>query len=214
MKVEKYIIFFHFFRIYITLCKIYLTKWNVNIIIKINKGGAVMHNDFNNGMFLGILIAAVIVLVVRKRVMKNKVYRYDERQELIRGRAYRASFFAMIYFICIVLFAEFLFDRVFFDHWAFAILIIIVGITINVVYSIFNDAYFYANMNRKNYIVFLVVVGLINLVSGLVIAIKGGVIENHMITFKASNLFVTILIGAALISIYIKGKREKEEVDE
>ena len=173
-----------------------------------------MKTDFNNGMFIGIFVAVIIVLMIRKKRMKNNVYKYDERQELLRGRAYKASFMAIIYFIALVIFAEFLFDRVFFDHWTFGILTIIVGVTVNVVYSIFCDSYFYVNMDKKRYTVFLAIVGVINLVSGIMVAKNMGILENGMISFRALNLFVALMLAIMLGAIIIKERiNRKEEIE-
>lgn len=171
---------------------------------------------FHNGMFIGIFIAIVISIIVWKRLKKTKKPYYDERQELIRGRAYKNGFYAMIIWIGISMFAEFLFDRTIFDRGSFAIITVLVGIGVNVVYSILHDSYFYVNMNRKKYILLLIIVTLINLASSIVMIISGGIVVDGVVTYKATNIFVTIFLAVVLLAVYIREKIEKllEKKDE
>ncbi len=164
---------------------------------------------FKSGIYIGILVAIVVSFVVWKRIRKGKTLYYDERQEKIRGHAFRYGFYAMIIWIILSMFLEFLFERNLFDRGSFAMITILIGVGVNVVYSILNGSYFYVNMNRKGYIVMLIAFAAINLLASVMMFISGGVIENGVLTYKSINLLVTILIVAVLMAIYIRDKAEK-----
>lgn len=167
---------------------------------------------FRSGVYIGIVVAIVVSIILWKKIKKNKkgksVY-YDERQERIRGQAFRYGFYAMIIWIAASSFIEFLFERTLFDRGSFAMITVLVGVGVNVFYSILNGSYFYVNMNKRGYIIMLIVFTAINLLSAVMMIMSGGVIVDGMLTYKSINLLVTILLVAVLLAIYIRDKAEK-----
>ncbi|MEG0250537.1 MAG: DUF6442 family protein [Peptostreptococcus sp.] len=164
------------------------------------------NNAFNVGMFLGIFIVVVFGLLFRKKFSRGEVKKYDERQELIRGRAYKHGFKSMLITIILLLFAEFLFGRPFLDKWMYSLIIIIVGSSVFVVYTIVFDAYFYISMDRKKYITILMIAAVINLVCAVLMIISGGVITNGILTVKSINIFVTLMLLVVIAAINFRAK--------
>ena len=164
---------------------------------------------FQYGIYIGVFVAIAVSIFVWKKYKKGKKPYYDERQELIRGRAFRYGFYAMIFWIAISMFAEFLFERTLFDRGAFAFITVIAGVGVNVVYSILSGSYFYVNMNRRKYIIILIAATVINFISSVAMIARGGIIVDGVLTYKCVNILVTILLVAVLAAIYIRDKAEK-----
>ena len=164
------------------------------------------NNAFNMGIFLGILIVTVLGLIYKKKFSKGEVKKYDELQELIRGRAYKHGFKSMVISILLLLFAEFLVGRAFLDKWVYSLIIIIVGSCVFAVYTIVFDAYFYISMNRKKYIRVLVIATVINIICAILMVFSGGLVVNGMLTIKSINIFVVLMLLVVMFAVNFRAK--------
>lgn len=164
------------------------------------------NNAFNMGLFLGVLIVIVAGLIYRKKFSKGEVKKYDERQELMRGRAYKHGFKSMIITILLLLFAEFLLGRVFLDKIMYSLIIIIVGSCVFVVYTVVFDAYFYISMDRKKYMLILIIATVINLICAGLMMASGGVIVDGVLTIKSINIFVSLMLLVVIVAINFRSK--------
>ena len=58
-----------------------------------------MNNSYTTGLAFGICFALIAYVVIYKFQKEKLSGHYDERQELIRGRAYKYSLFTMIFLL-------------------------------------------------------------------------------------------------------------------
>ncbi len=163
---------------------------------------------FKIGIYIALLLGVIFFIRTQKKKKGKKVY-YDERQEKIRGDAYRYGFKAMLMWIIASLFLEILFERALFDRPTFAVLTMVIGIGVNLFYSILNGSYFYIGMKRKGYIIMLIILSIINLLASISMFLSGQVVVNGVVTYKSINMIVALLLIFILLVIYIRDKAEK-----
>ncbi|MBP3807734.1 MAG: hypothetical protein ILA13_04875 [Eubacterium sp.] len=140
--------------------------------------------------------------------------KYDERQILARGKGYKYAFYAAVFvsFLPIVIpdnIVHFLGSAIYFVP-------LFVGIMVYISYCIWNDAYLEINLNKKSWIIFMVLIGLFNICLFLS-HIKTGYVENGVINISVVNLMTGILCFIVLVELILKyafDKRGEADDDE
>ncbi len=172
------------------------------------------HSEFYwMGVALGFLfvisILALFKFMKRDRPLKCK---YDERQELVRGRGFRYAFFVwLIYGIWDVFFGESL--TVLAEHSIITFCGICLGCFVYAAYAIWNDGYF--ALNEKPWRVVLVFVGLAVVdfaLAGIQIG-RGDMQRDGRIAICATNLIsgVTLLMVVAVVVVKNLYKKRQED---
>lgn len=163
---------------------------------------------------MGIVLVAAGILLARKKGGGNgKVTcEFDERQELIRGKAFKWGFFSYI----ILLTAYISLDTLGFLKWmekataCFGIMVL--GIAVFAVYAIWHDAYYSLRENNRIYIILFAVVGILNIVGGIRGIAAGdpekmqGILGENPLNFLVGSLALLILLVTLLKQM--KDKRE------
>ncbi|WP_068449000.1 hypothetical protein [Caviibacter abscessus] len=153
-----------------------------------------MLNYYNLGIIIGMLVSVIIVYFIKKKYINENEFIYDERQQIIRGEAYKYAFFLMIF---AVLFFS-LFEIKLFDKTTNVFIPIYIGISVYTIYCIFNYAYFYRNMSKKKYIIKIFIILLFLYLTKNIFKI---------------NIIYIILLSVLLICLVIKYFIDKKEVD-
>lgn len=165
------------------------------------------------GSFLiAYFIIFAIVLALRKKIYGNTM-EYDERQERVRGVAYKRGFFVLLFGIII----NSMVKEVLGVDWAtpmteMAIFMLIAIVVVSGT-CIFQDAYFAPFAKGKNIVLVSAVVGAINLFSG----IKKFLAHQNLDEFhRFSN--IQLILGVVLIIIpvmaFIHGMMEERGGEE
>ena len=167
------------------------------------------------GLATGIIFGLIICFIVFKYMNKDKKFltKYDERQQVARGKAYMYGFWAVMIATACVIIAE---TAGILPVAALTrnFLIIFVGIIVQVSYSIFNDAYYGINTNKKRFMIVCIIAGLCNLL-GVIGSIKGGnFIEDGVVTDAGTNLLCVILMFTIAVELFIKGRIDSKMVTE
>lgn len=156
------------------------------------------------GILLGTILGVVIAVLIRVLTKRGDTVRgkYDERQEMARGKAAKYAFFSM--FICNMILAILVGLDLFLSVDAMVLLMVsgMLGITIYVSYCIWNDAYFALNDKRKSIVLILVILGIYNLSVGINAFWKGIVLQNGQLTIYSLSFFCGIMmlvIGAVML---------------
>lgn len=174
-----------------------------------------MMSNFNSMMALGIFIGVcvgVFLLAVCNRNGRIKT-EYDERQQVIRGVGYKYAAYATWGLLGVYLFLE-VFDVLPMENACAIFIIIMIGLLVQISYSIWKDAYWGNNNNVKKYIILFVVITAINGASAFVRYRSGEMIVDGKLAFSGSiNLICTVmflLIGLQLIAkTFIAGDAEE-----
>lgn len=153
------------------------------------------------GCIAFVCLTCIIIILFKKNRTERK---YDERQLLVRGNAFKYAFFTMliynviayILYLCeanLPLFPDTLF-----------MLGVLVGLMVFVTYSIWNDAYYALNENKKQVNTFLIVIGILNLGIGISHLFDGTAIVNGKLAVGSINLICGILLIYVFIVNIIK----------
>ncbi|SCZ77365.1 hypothetical protein [Pseudobutyrivibrio xylanivorans] len=147
---------------------------------------------------------------------------YDERQELLRGKANKYSCSAMLIFLGVY----FCYDILFGDYLIrlsasmLALLTICLGVIVFTSYSIWNEAYNYVNTNQKSSFCFVLFafLSLLNIgtfILGFSDMNRYEIVVDKIIEFKQpfSQLFVGITFGSMALIYFIKGIVNKLQED-
>ncbi|MEE1124923.1 MAG: hypothetical protein UHK60_01925 [Acutalibacteraceae bacterium] len=155
-------------------------------------------------IFFIIIIIALIIISILK--IKNKKSNFDERQELVRGKAYKYAFFSMAIYGAIYLLCSMFIEKEFLTASMALIIDMFIGLVVSGVYSIWNEAFFTLNIKQspKAYIVLLIWVTLLNSYTGISAIIDGNIIENGTLSTASISLIGSISLTIILITILIK----------
>ena len=158
------------------------------------------------GAFVGVLL---ILFMNKDRRFKC---RYDERQELIRGKSFKYAFYALI--ACLVtdiMFGELL-DQVM-ARDAVGMLYLCIGVIVLSVHGILNDGYFSLNDNPKRVVTVFLTLFLMNFAGTLFYIFNGLLVKNGKLTDRVINLMcaVTLLIIVLVMLVKTAGKKQQEE---
>lgn len=158
----------------------------------------------NFGIFWGVAVGLILVIIIRTVTKKGDEVgcKYDERQELIRGRGFKYAFFTML--ICnLVIFILRSADML---EWAGAEILVmmttLLGVMVYACYCIWNDAYFALNEKRIHMIIILGIAGIFNLFLGLGAILDGRAWQNGQLTIHSLNIYcgiMMLIIGAVML---------------
>ena len=166
-----------------------------------------------------IIVAVVVSIIICAVIMKafhsgrSSMPKYDERQQLIRGRGYMIAFYSIIIVMCLIPvimtqeMIHFLGDILFFIP-------LILGIMIHIMYCIWNNAYIELNLKIKNWVIFMLCISVFNLALGAISIKNGNMVEDNVLQVQALNLIVGGLGLVILVELLIKMAVDRKGADE
>ena len=160
-----------------------------------------------------ILFGVILADIILVKLGRANWYRYDERQELVRGRGFRYGFGAMA--AALILQAAYTEQLAqFLTYEMLPILCLCIGILVDTVYVIWHDGYFPVNEHPLSVILGLFALFLIQLFQ-TVHAVRIGVfVQNGEAMGGVGNLILAVVFLIELLAIlfrYLWKRREKEE---
>ena len=169
------------------------------------------------GVIVGIIIAILLDIFFLKRFnIDNDINtKYDERQQIVRGKGYKYSFWTMVFLIAGVIVLDVCGIDLPLQNSVLYFLIILISIMVHTSYCIFNDGYFGINNNPKQYYWFFVFIGLFNVLVGIINCRGGRLISEGKLDTPAINLFCGLMFVLLGICIVIKRFITKnDDIDE
>lgn len=195
------------------LCK----EYNVNVVLEQEMKS--MSLAYVLGFATGIGVVAVMGIIINhlyKKKFGRKKNEYDERQEALRGKAYKAAFFTLMGYLAI----NGIICQGFGIEWAESFTEAFIGICISVIIfaiiCIKDDAYFSISEKPGTYLILFAVIGLLNIGICLFNFIKHeSFITDGLLNEKAVNLssgimffILDIVLVVKMLDDKISGKRE------
>lgn len=151
------------------------------------------------GVMIGLAVGLILVVLFFKYVNNNHRVQseYDERQQIVRSRGYKAAFFAMVIYEAIMIILSIGGIELPFSDCVIHFIGIMVGCLVLSGYAIWNGAYWGLNNNRKRFIIILTVTMIINLIPAIGAIVTGEIAENG----KLGPLFINVLIVVMMIIV-------------
>ena len=170
---------------------------------------------YNIGILVGIAVAlgiwAVIAAFNKKR---GKPGEFDERQELIRGKAYQHAFFAVMIFSALYGLAVVVLERPLMADGVAPLLAVFVGVLFFAVESIARDAFFTAKNRPKSYIILYAAVIFSQIVNAVGNIREGGLIQDGVLTMRVLPIICAAVFAIVLLAIIVKAVQKPKEDDD
>ena len=158
------------------------------------------------GMAVGLIVGILLVVVLSKAANKDHRVKteYDERQQVIRGVAYRYAFYTiMIYEAVMIVLTLAEIELPVEDYILHFGGIVLSGLVL-AVYSIWHDVYWGLNNNRTRYGVVFFITALLNLIP-VIFAIKGGsFLKDGKFGSQVLNLMALVMLLILAIALLLK----------
>lgn len=173
-----------------------------------------MGGELSTAFFVGFSIAWVILTITaiyghKKKGEKNDDY--DERQQLVRYRGYKNSFYIIVLYLACVSLMEGIMNRHLIDIDAVTIIGICLSVGVHVIYCIWNEGYFPVKNNRKSFTIMAVATAILFISFSIENIKSGNIIVDGVLTGNCVNLVCAILFTSVCIVIFIKRAIEKKE---
>lgn len=183
----------------------------MNYLFEVQKDIPVVGIIFVIGILIGLILVVILIAAATKgEEVKAK---FDERQEIVRGRGFKYAFFGMLFWGVILFVLEPLEITLPMSQGNTSLLGIIIGATIYAAYCIWNDGYFALNQRSGLIMTVLTVMGLINLLLGINAFVEGYVWTDGQLSMPITNLFCGIMMIIVCVTMllkrFVKDRREE-----
>lgn len=166
------------------------------------------------GFFAGIASVAVILSIISvlyKRKYGKRRYEYDERQEALRGKAYRSAYFTLMVYLAINGIIAKGFEIKWADTMTESMLGIFISVGVFVIQCIKNDAYISLSERPATYLTMFSVIGFLNILICTFYYIRhGSFMTDGMLNEIVLNLFSGIMFLILASAMAIKMFRERQ----
>lgn len=158
------------------------------------------------GMLIGLLLVVIILYVSKKD--KTIKCRYDERQEIARGKAFKYAFGTLAVGTFLILFIPLFISEVSRQILQLLLLILLLlSLTVFVGYCIFHDAYFALNEKRPLITVILFAIFVFNAIIAILYLYSPlSSIKAPLFPYNYFNLACAIMFLVLFLLLFIKSK--------
>ncbi len=161
------------------------------------------------GLFVGLILTAIIVMATKKKFIKE----FDERQNILRGNAFRRAFFTVLAAAALYTSAVIFLGRPLMEDGVSTMVIACIGTCVFGVDCIVHDAFFTVKEKPWPYMMVSGGVALTNGLNGIDMLREGKLVRNGLVTLQILTLMLAamflVLFLAVLIKAYvIKGDAE------
>ena len=174
-------------------------------------------NEYALGVMFGILIAVLIVTIISlvKRRKTSGCDEFDERQQLIRGKAYQHAFIVTLCVAALYGGLVAITERAYMADGVAALLVTFIGIGEFGAESILRDAFYTARNRPKTYIL-LYLACILSQIAGAVGHIRNNdLVQDGVLTMNVLPLACIVLFSVILICLVVKAaQKPKEDEDE
>ena len=171
--------------------------------------------DYFIGLVIGILVGLAAVFVIGKIFKKKRgPCKYDERQTLARGKAYKTGFWTFVGYLLLngLLNAA---DIIWADTSTAAFLGLFLGIAVYAIVCILNDAYLPLKEKPGFYFAIFGLVIVVNLAVTILNFSDGTeFITDKMLNYHSLNAGIVIMFIAVIITLAVRQIIAKKDADE
>lgn len=167
------------------------------------------------GVGIGVVVGLILAIVIFKFANKDGKIKteYDERQEKIRGKAYKLAFWTLGVLLMAVTYISMIMP---FEVPTYILTFgsFVIAGSVLAIYCIVNGAYWGLNNNKLRYIVVFAVTGIINIALAVAAFVNQTIVVDGEIQPIALNLMCGIMLVVVGIAIALDNRRNKIESEE
>ena len=168
------------------------------------------------GLAIGITVGLIICIFVFRYMNKDKkmVTKYDEMQDIVRGRAYKYSFWVLLILIAILACLDLGGIDLPMERLVLYFMLIFISVLVQTGYCIWNDAYIGINTNVKRFVIVAVVISAINLLSACMAIKTGNMVVDGKLSTPFINFLCAVLFLIVGIEIVVKNAIDKRSAED
>jgi hypothetical protein len=172
-----------------------------------------MSTSYAAGLTFGIVTALVIFFIIWKLNRKSMKGKFDERQELVRGRGYKYACFTLLGLILAFLLIESFnaFETLPVTRTLVLFFIIIVGVMVYALYCIRYDSYFGVGTDYRTYRAVMWIVIVCNAVSAISGLRSGAMVDGKLAFGPCASLLFCVAFVIIMGSLSVKQRRAAAE---
>ena len=164
------------------------------------------------GILIGVLIVALVFAYNKKKTGSVVGGDFDERQQLMRGKAFQAGFFTMLIFSFLYwVLVTLVLRRPLMEDGLSALICALVGIGVFGIDCIIRDAFFTVQNKPKNYIILFTATTISQIPAAINNIQAGRVVHNGVLTFSVVPIVCAVLFVSILIAIVCKMQAMRKE---
>ena len=171
-----------------------------------------MEKAFIGGFALGLFLVAMVGYLLKK-AGKGPVFKYDERQELRRGKAFKYGFVTLLVYDLVM-------GAAYSDGWpkwcdtlVFQCIGIGIALLVFASYCIWNDAYLSLTEQPKKVTALLAVALLLNVVAGAGNIAYKGILTEGVFNIGTVNLILAVILLVVIAEFLLKLWLDKREAE-
>ncbi len=168
------------------------------------------------GIASGIVIGIIICILIFKYANTNHISKtdYDERQQEVRGRGYKAAFYTAMIFEAVMLVLYYGNLPLPFEPYMTHAAAIYISCTVLCCYLIWNGAYWGLNNNRKRYYIILAVTLVLNAIPVIGAGTHGELLENGKLSSVWISLFALVMLVVIGIVMLLRNYLDRKAGEE
>jgi hypothetical protein len=159
------------------------------------------------GMVIGLMVGLVIAAILLKFANKDHRFKtqYDERQESIKGRGYKYSFYTLACLEAALAILEIGNISFGIERYLVHFSVLLISFAVLCIHSIWNGTYWGLNNNRKRYTAIIIVAIFLNLIPVIAAIARGSLAKDGFNSLPLLN--VLVLVWMAVIGICALAKK-------
>ncbi len=195
------------------ICKPYIRP-NQLTIKEENK----MSTQASVGMAMGIMVGLVICVILFRFANTDKRIKtqYDERQEAIKGRGYKYSFYTMMLCEVALMLLHMSDIKIPVENYLLHLGVILISCLVLCLHSIWNGVYWGLNNNHKRYYIIFAIAAVLNIIPIVAAFANNSISTEGFNSIPVMNIMVIVwlaIIGiVALVKKIASSKEDAEEV--
>ena len=168
------------------------------------------------GMVFGLMVGLVIAVILLKFANKDHRFKtqYDERQESIKGRGYKYSFYTLACLEAALAILEVGDISFGIERYLVHFIVLLISFAVLCVHSIWNGTYWGLNNNRKRYTAIIVIAIALNLIPVIASIANGTLAKEGFNSLPLLNVIVLIWMAVIGICALVKKAFDAKENEE
>ena len=153
------------------------------------------------GIIVGIVFAFFLLELFVTDADKQK---YDERQRLEQGKAFKLGFFTLLITTGMLAVFDLSHSHPGESYGIYYVMALFVSISVYIAYCIWTESYFAINQNTTKVLIFFALISILNLAISIVNIYHGLIFVNGHLTFRVLNIMCALLFVVVFITTLIR----------